>query len=171
MYLSDYFSAVTACELHEHRVELINSYASRMNKTNVTAIQKDATILDAEFINKFDYVLVDSPCSGLGVTKDNPDIKLNRSKEDVKSLIKTQISILKTQANYVKKGGYLCYSTCSILTEENDGVISQFLSEVQGFTVEKTVSKLPSVKTKYGLQFLPNLSYGAGFYFTKLKKV
>ena len=170
VYLSDYFATVTACDVHEHRVSLINSYASRMNKENITAVLNDATILNNDFVNAFDVVLVDAPCSGTGVIKDNPDIKLNRTAENVKELADIQLKILNNNANYVKKGGYLCYSTCSILREENDNVISKFLSSNADFSEELVESPLENIKLDYGLQFLPNISYGAGFYFVKLKR-
>ncbi|MBO5712579.1 MAG: hypothetical protein J6R88_00030 [Clostridia bacterium] len=170
VYLSDYFSTVTACDVHEHRVSLINSYASRMNKGNVTAILSDATVVNENFIDKFNVVLVDAPCSGTGVIKDNPDIKLNRTENSINELTTIQKNILNVNAKYVKKGGYLCYSTCSLLREENDGVIKEFLKNNTDFSEEVVESPLSSVKLDYGLQFLPNLSLGAGFYFVKLKR-
>ena len=88
----------------------------------------------------------------------------------VSDLTLTQYNILQTNAKYVKKGGYLCYSTCSLLREENDGVISKFLKENTNFNEVKVESPLPNIKLNYGLQFLPNVSLGAGFYFVKLKR-
>ena len=171
VYLADYFNSVTACELHNHRAELINSYASRMGKTNVTVCVKDATEYDANFVNGYDVVLVDAPCSGMGVIKDNPDIKLNRSEADILGLVKTQLDILNNVSKYVKKGGYLCYSTCSVLRDENDGVISKFLQSNDSYIEVKVKSNLNCVNLPYGNAFLPNISGGAGFYFVKLKKI
>ena len=161
---------VTSCELHAHRVELIKSYANRMKVSNVTAIQKDSSVLDKALMETFDAVLLDVPCSGFGTVSENPDIKLFKTEEDVKALIKTQAQILSTCANYVKKGGYLYYSTCSVFGEENDEQIAKFLKENDNFTVEEIDSPLPHDKKKYGLQFLPDTAFGAGFYVARLQR-
>lgn len=170
VYLADKFLSVTAEEVYPHRVELIKSYAERMKKSNVTAVLGDGTVLNEAFLNVFDCVLADVPCSGYGVVKDNPDIKLHRTEESVAEINETQLKILNTVKNYVKTGGYLCYSTCSVFRAENDGVIEAFLSENKNFSVQKCDSPLGHVKTEYGMQFLPHISMNAGFYFCKLKK-
>ncbi len=171
VYLSDKFDFVTACDIHEHRVELINAYSKRMNKQNITATLKDSSTFNKEFENSFDGVLCDVPCSGTGVMKDNPDIKLNRTDNAIVELSKTQLKILKNSAKYLKVNGELIYSTCSVLKEENDEVISKFLNENKDFEVVETTSKLAYLKTEFGLQFLPHISLGAGFYLTKLKRL
>ena len=168
--LADKFSIVTATELHEHRVELIKSYVSRMGKPNVTAMQNDASVFNPDFKEKFDAVLCDVPCSGTGVIKDNPDIKLRRDDGNIKELTKIQLDILNNASNYVKKGGYLYYSTCSIVKDENIGVVKNFLKENQDFKAVEINSKLDGLKLDIGIQFLPDVSMGAGFYFAKLKK-
>ncbi len=168
--LSDKYKSVTACDIHEHRVELINSYASRMNKQNITAMVKDSTIFNLEFETSFDGVLCDVPCSGTGVMKDNPDIKLNRTDNAISEIVKTQLKILENSARYLKKGGELVYSTCSVMREENDGVIEKFIANNNDFEVVDCNSNLPHLKTKFGLQFLPHLSLGAGFYLSKIKR-
>lgn len=170
VYLADKFNTVVAEEVYPHRVELIKSYAERMKKFNVTAIAGDGTVLNDGFLNAFDCVLADVPCSGYGVIKDNPDIKLRRTDESVAEINETQLKILNTVKNYVKAGGYLCYSTCSVFCDENDGIIEKFLLENKDFFIEKCDSTLGHLKTKYGMQFLPHLSLNAGFYFCKLKK-
>ena len=169
--LADSYNKVTACDIHEHRVGLIKSYAERMGKGNVTAILQDGTLLNSEFLNKFDLVLCDVPCSGSGVMKDNPDIKLNRSLDSITEITKTQKSILSNAKNYVKVGGELIYSTCSILPEENDKIVENFLSTNNDFEAMEVSSKLNGLKTKYGVQFMPNISSGAGFYCAKLKRL
>ena len=81
-----------------------------------------------------------------------------------------QLKILQTNANYVKKGGYLCYSTCSLLREENDEIIAKFLKNNLDFSEVTVESPLSNIKLNYGMQFLPDISFGAGFYFVKLKR-
>ena len=168
--LSDKFDEITSCDVHEHRVNLIKEYAERMGKTNITAILKDSTVADESFVEKFDTVLCDVPCSGTGVLKDNPDIKLNRTAENVAELIATQEKILSVCAEYVKKGGYLIYSTCSVIKDENQGVIKKFLSKNADFKEVVTDSPLPHERIEVGLNFFPDVSFGAGFFVCKLQK-
>ncbi|MBE7087649.1 MAG: methyltransferase domain-containing protein [Clostridiales bacterium] len=169
--LSHKCGSVTSWDIHEHRVELIESYKTRMHVTNVKASVKDAKVYDEEFKESFDAVLCDAPCSGLGVAGDNPDIKINRTEESVKELIEEQLQILTTVSKYLKKGGCLYYSTCSILPCENDGTIERFLELNKDFAVERVTSPLNGESTLYGVQFLPDISGGNGFYLSKLKKV
>ena len=162
---------VTAFELHAHRVELIESYKTRMGVKNVVAQQKDSSVFDGAYEKKFDAVLCDAPCSGFGTVSENPDIKLFRKKEDFSALKKTQKSILKTCGQYVKTGGFLYYSTCSIFKSENDEIVAEFLKENPCYEVEKLESPLPHDNKKYGLQFLPDEAYGAGFYVAKMRRL
>jgi 16S rRNA (cytosine967-C5)-methyltransferase len=169
-YLAERFSKVTACDIHSHRVQLIEEYSRRMNIKNVEALQMDATVYNPDFFEKFDAVLCDVPCSGFGVVYENPDMKLNREYDDVKNINALQLSILKNVCRYVKKGGYLVYSTCSVFSCENQAIIDKFLLENKDFCVEDINSKLANIKVKNGLQFLPHVS-GGGFFVCKLKKI
>ena len=162
---------VTALELHAHRVELVKSYISRMNRQNVTAINEDASVFNPDFNEAFDAVLIDAPCSGLGTVSDNPDIRINRTKEDVLSLINEQTKILNNASRYVKVGGYLYYSTCSILPCENEEIIKRFISDNKDYEIQPIDSKLPHEKSEVGLTFLPDISGGLGFFVCKLKRV
>ena len=161
---------VTAFELHPHRVELIRQYKTRMGVENVTEMQKDSSVFDAEYEEKFDAVLCDAPCSGYGTVSENPDIKLFRKKEDFAALAKAQSDILNTVCRYVKKGGYLYYSTCSLFGCENDNTVASFLKAHPDFEMVGLESPLCHDKKKYGLQFLPDNAYGAGFYVSKMRK-
>ncbi len=169
--LTEKFNNVIACELHPHRVKLIDEYAKRMNVSNIEIFENDATVTNESFINKFDAVLCDVPCSGFGVTKDNPDIKINREYESLTELNSTQLKILETSAKYLKKGGYLYYSTCSIFKRENEELVQKFLDNNDNFEPVDIVSPLNHLKTAFGLQFLPDISMGAGFYVCKMKKL
>lgn len=161
---------VTAFELHAHRVELIRQYKTRMGVENVTEMQKDSAAFDADYEEKFDAVLCDAPCSGYGTVSENPDVKLFRKREDIDALKKTQTDILSAVCRYVKKGGYLYYSTCSVFECENDETVSEFLRTHPNFETEDLDSPLCHEKKKHGLQFLPDTAYGAGFYVCKLKR-
>ena len=161
---------VTACELHPHRVELINFYAKRMG-VNIYAMQADSSVFNPDFENAFDAVLCDAPCSGTGVINENPDIKLFRTEEDIQSLNEIQLKILNNCAKYVRSGGRLYYSTCSVLPEENDSIVYEFLQNNKNFKLEIPESPLAHRKTKFGLQFLPHISLGAGFFVTAFTKI
>lgn len=165
--LADKFNKVTAFELHPHRVELINDYARRMKKENITAMQKDSSVYDESFAESFDTVLCDSPCSGYGVIKDNPDIKLRRTEEDIKNLNQIQYGILSACSKYVKKGGSLYYSTCSVFKSENEDICGKFLKFNPDFEEVEITSPLPYEKMKRGIGFLPDTSFGAGFFICK----
>lgn len=166
VYLSEKCAYITACELHPHRTGLIKSYCDRMGVKNVTPVTCDSTVFKPEWEGEFDAVLCDAPCSGTGVVNENPDIKLNRSEEDVASLCAVQAKILDNCARYVKEGGTLYYSTCSLLPEENDSAAVGFLGRNKNFSLSVPDSPLEHRKTAYGLQFLPHISLGAGFYLT-----
>ncbi|MGN0803808.1 MAG: transcription antitermination factor NusB [Candidatus Coproplasma sp.] len=164
--LSDKCREIISCELHPHRVELIKEYFSRMGVKNAIGLQADSTLFNPEYEGAFDAVLCDVPCSGTGVLNDNPDIKLNRREEALASLNVTQKKIIDNCSRYLKEGGRLYYSTCSILPEENDSIAVWFLEEHKEFSLEQLSSPLRHKATKYGLQFLPHISLGAGFYLT-----
>lgn len=161
---------VLSCEMHAHRVELIRQYQERMGVKNVTAIQKDSSVFDERFEEGFDGALCDVPCSGYGTISENPDIKLFRKEGDFAALHTMQRAILSNVSRYVKKGGALYYSTCSIFKEENDDVIDAFLKAHAEYETEEIDSPLAHEKKKYGLQFLPDVAYGAGFYVCKLRR-
>ena len=169
--LANKFNRVVACEIHEHRAELIKEYVKRMNVSNVEVFVRDSTLFNVEFENLFDAVLCDSPCSGFGVAKENPDIKINREYQNLNELTQIQLKILSNVSRYLKTGGFLYYSTCSIFKKENDDVIAMFLKNNKNFKVVELNSKLSHQKTPFGLQFLPNISQGAGFFISKLQKL
>lgn len=159
---------VTSFELHEHRVELIRQYKTRMGVSNVTELKKDSTVFDPDYEERFDGVLCDVPCSGFGTVSENPDVKIFRKETDLSALHKTQAAILNACCRYVKRGGALYYSTCSVFESENDAVVRSFLKTHADFCVAELDSPLAHDRKRYGLQFLPDTAYGAGFYVCKL---
>lgn len=162
--------SVTSFELHAHRVALIGQYKTRMGVENVKELQKDSSIFDPSYEEKFDGVLCDVPCSGFGTVSENPDIKIFRKEADFEAIETSQKAILQTCSRYVKKGGALYFSTCSLFERENDGIVESFLKAHPEYKVEEIDSPLAHDKKKYGLQFLPDTAYGAGFYVCKMIK-
>jgi len=128
VYLKQLFpeAEIVACDIHDHRVALIQQYASKVG-TKITTLKNDATILNPNFINKFDLVICDVPCSGIGVAHKKPDILLTKKPGDISSLTAIQKSILQTASNYIVPNGRLCYSTCTVFSEENENIIDDFL--------------------------------------------
>ncbi len=169
--LSHKFNNVTSWDIHEHRVNLITEYARRMKRENISTAVKDAKEYDKTLDKSFDAVLVDAPCSGLGVLNDNPDIVLNRTEEDVLGLTKEQTAILDTVSKYVKIGGCLYYSTCSVLDCENIEIVKSFLSKHPEYQSVKLTSKIPYEEKEDAVAFLPDISGGLGFFVAKLKRV
>lgn len=164
---------VVACDIHPHRVDLIGSYASRMGADIVTEVN-DATVFRPEWNEAFDVVLCDAPCSGFGVFFDKPDVKLNKTENTVRELSALQLKILGTASAYVKKGGKLVYSTCTVFREENTDVVNAFLAEHKEFSVEKTPVPASLGNSPYNadgtVSFLPERDGVEGFFVAVLRK-
>lgn len=128
---------IVAWDLHKHRVKLVEDNAKRLGINIIKTQCQDATIYKEEYKEKFDKVLLDVPCLGLGVLKRKPDIKWKRKLEDISEITKIQQKILEVCSKYVKINGEIIYSTCSILNEENDQIIEEFLKKNKDFTYSK----------------------------------
>jgi len=169
MAQSDKSAVVTACDIYPHRVELIKSYAKRMSAKNVQAMVCDGAEFNPDFENKFDYVLCDAPCSGMGVFYDKPDIKFFRQEKDIEELSALQKKILLNAAAYVKKGGFLVYSTCTVFDEENAQNAEFLLKHNHEF--EFSNFDLPKFGQISGeKQFYPHIDGVEGYYIAKLIK-
>lgn len=126
---------ILAWDIYEHRTKLIEENADRLGITIIKTEVKDASIYNEKLKEKFDKILLDVPCLGIGVIKRKPDIKWQRKVEDVKEIADIQKRILENCSKYLKSGGYLVYSTCSIIKEENENIIFQFLKENNNFKI------------------------------------
>lgn len=133
---------VEARDLTEYKVGLIMENIERAGVCNVKAVQKDATIFDPDSVEKADVVLADLPCSGLGVLGKKRDLKYRMSIEQQEELVKLQRVILSTIWSYVKPGGTLVYSTCTVHREENEGNTEWFLAQYP-FLLKEQVHMLP----------------------------
>ena len=118
---------IISCDIHPHKLELIKSSLSRLGITNTVVLQNDATVLNEEFIDAFDSVICDVPCSGLGIIRRRPDIKWTKTEDDLSSLTDISGKILENGAKYVKCGGKLLFSTCTINKAENEDAAKFFL--------------------------------------------
>ena len=117
---------VEARDLTDYKVELIRENIDRMRAANVTAVVADATVADRDSVGKADVVLADVPCSGLGVIGKKPDIKYRMNEEEIAELVVLQRRILHNAASYVKPGGTLIYSTCTVTPQENQENVRWF---------------------------------------------
>lgn len=126
---------VTALDIYEHKIKLIEENANRLHISDAVATKLlDAREVGTEFLdNSFDRILVDAPCSGLGLLRRKPDIKYSKKKEDFLELQKLQLEILESVVTKVKEWGIITYSTCTISQEENEDVIKLFLEKHPNF--------------------------------------
>lgn len=138
--------SIIAMDIYEHKLRLIEEQASRCGIDIIRTKCHDSTKETAELVGKCDRVLADVPCSGLGVMGRKPEIKY-RENPDLEELIARQGEILAKASRYVKPGGTLVYSTCTINKEENENQIERFLKNNQDFTVDKEMQLLPTEGT------------------------
>ena len=127
--------SVEARDLTESKVTLINENIAKAGASNITAKQFDATVFDDAAVGKFDVVIADLPCSGLGIIRKKPDIKYNQTSEALKELEALQAQILDNVASYVKPGGKLVYSTCTINKGENDLQVESFIKRHSEYSI------------------------------------
>ena len=117
---------IYAFDLFEHKIELIKNNCKRLGIKSVTAKAQDGTVLMEDFVGKADKILADVPCSGLGIIRKKTDIKWNKETEDFESIVTIQKQILANAHKYLKKGGTLVYSTCTVNKKENECVAEEF---------------------------------------------
>ena len=164
---------IQAWDIHEHRVALIEAQAKRLGLENIRPMVRDAAKPREDLNGTMDAVLLDAPCSGLGFMAQKPDIKLRVTEENVSELTELQAKLLDTVCAYVKPGGTLVYSTCSILKEENEQQAERFLERHHEF---EEIPLPPSVPEKYrnrgsrGLQLLEHRDGLEGFYLIRMRR-
>lgn len=128
---------ILALELHLKRAKLVEENSKRLGGNIIRVEEQDATCYQEKWKEKFDKILLDVPCMGIGVIKRKPDIKWQRTPEDICTITEIQEKILNVCAKYLKNGGELVYSTCSILKEENEEQILKFVKKNEEFEIEK----------------------------------
>ncbi|MBE6046044.1 MAG: 16S rRNA (cytosine(967)-C(5))-methyltransferase RsmB [Clostridiales bacterium] len=149
---------IIASDIYRRKLDIVDKEAKRLGITNIETRSWDATRVDSTMVKKADRVLVDAPCSGLGVVRRKPEIKYRELSEDIMMMPKKQADILSASSSYVKPGGTLVYSTCTINPEENEKIIDQFLKRNRDFEkVERTL-------------LLPNVNGTDGFFICVMKR-
>ena len=167
---------VYAYELHDHRVELIRKTALRLRLYNIRPVPTDATILRPENEGVMDAVLLDAPCSGVGVMTSKPDLKYRLRDEKIEPIVAEQKKLLDACCRYVKVGGTLVYSTCTLFRAENGGQIAAFLERHPEFELIQDDGWLPDkLKPLFEngmIQLLAHRDQGMeGFFIARLRRV
>lgn len=166
---------IHAFDLHESKLSLIQTNAERLGLSLISVARRDARDPDPALIGKADRVLCDVPCSGLGVMAKKPELR-HKDLSESSRLPAIQADILAASAAYVKEGGILVYSTCTILPEENERVVSAFLEAHPDFTFEEfsvpalDESVLPIVSHQGMVTLRPDKNKTDGFFIAKLRK-
>lgn len=159
---------IVSCDLHSHKIGLIEKGAARLGLTVITARQADASVFCPAFENAFDVVIADVPCSGLGVIRKKPDIRY-KDLAPLEKLPALQQKILDAQAQHVKPGGCLLYSTCTVLRRENEAVAEQFLKTHPDFSAE--LLPLPAqFGSRSSVTLLPCDGDTDGFFIAKFRR-
>ena len=162
--------SIASCDIHAHKTTLIRNGAARLGLDGVTAREQDASERVEEWVDAMDVVLCDVPCSGLGIIRKKPDIRYKNLKE-TEELPQLQLAILSNQANYVRPGGVLMYSTCTVLRRENEDVVNTFLASRPDFYTEPL--DLPEVfpRNETGmLTLIPGQYDTDGFFICRLRR-
>ena len=171
---SKYFnSSLVSCDKYIHKLKLIEDNTAKLGISNIEIKEQDATINNSSFNDKFDIVICDVPCSGIGVIKNKPEIKYKITNSHVEEISKLQYQILNNSKKYVKNDGILMYSTCTIDKRENIENINKFLKENKNFRLENISLNNSIVKARKNgvLEILPDEYSCDGFFIAKLRKM
>lgn len=161
--------SIVACDLHENKLKRIQESADRLGVNIITTQAADGRVFRPEWEASFDTVLVDAPCSGLGIIRKKPDTRYKKA-DDLFTLPVVQAAILDNAARYVRPGGTLVYSTCTILPEENEQVTEAFLAEHADFGLEPFELPLPVGKSDGSLTLWPQRHDTDGFYICRMTR-
>lgn len=159
---------VLSTDIHEHKLTLTRENAQRLGITIIETKAMDATKLHNAYSGKADRVLVDAPCSGLGVLRRKPDSRWQKKEEILRDLPVLQLAILQSAAECVKPGGVLVYSTCTTEPEENEQVVKSFLQTHENFTLQQTGQFLPVPRKGEMVQFWPHMDKIDGFFIARM---
>ena len=160
---------ITSCDVHAHKAELIAKGAQRLGLP-ITAQQQDATAFRPEWESAFDAVIVDAPCSGYGIIRKKPDIRY-KDIAQMRELPQLQRAILEVQCRYVKPGGLLMYSTCTLVHAENEGMVEAFIKDHPEYHLEPLPLQAPFPKNESGMQPLIPGEYDTdGFFISRLRR-
>lgn len=163
--------SIYACDIHKHRLELIEENCKRLGITNIKTVEQDGTVLTRRWQEPFDVIVCDVPCSGLGVLGRRADARWSKESEDIAGLCGIQKRILEEAAQLVVPGGTLIYSTCTITPEENQDMVEQFLARHPEYEADNTITDCwlnMDKETNGYVQFLPFIDDMDGFFIARM---
>ncbi len=169
------YEEAVACDISEKRTDLIRENLRRMPYPNVSVREADASVYFPEYEKRFDLVIADLPCSGLGTLAKNPELRYRTTPESLAEIADLQKKILENVRRYVSPGGTLLYSTCTVNPEENGIQVSGFINKHPEFRLQAFTENLPdslrSMEAGSGeLQILPDVFPGSGFYIARIER-
>lgn len=160
---------IVSCDLHKNKLKRIRDGAARLGLTSIRGEAADGRVFREEWRDGFDLVMVDAPCSGLGILRKKPDIRRKKA-DDLFTLPVIQSAILENAARYVRPGGILLYSTCTILPEENEGVTDAFLGIHPEFSRERFTLPGPAGEAAGQITLWPQIHGTDGFYICRMTR-
>lgn len=160
-------------DIYPGKLSLIEKEKQRLGISNIKAEAYDATKTDESLKGKADFIIADVPCSGLGIIRRKPEIKYNRTEDEIKEISKVQIKIIENAAKYLKKGGIMVYSTCTTNKEENLDIVMEFLKHNNEFALEGFMDRIndfPDAAKGY-IEIYPHVHGMDGFFIAKIKRL
>ncbi|MGL6172988.1 MAG: 16S rRNA (cytosine(967)-C(5))-methyltransferase RsmB [Cellulosilyticaceae bacterium] len=165
---------IISTDVHEHKIEIIAKNAKRLGVQIIQPTLQDGTAQNEAWLKHFDKILLDAPCSGLGIIKRKPDIRYSKTKEDVEAIADLQKQLLKQSVAYLKDEGILIYSTCTISKQENEGIIKYAVEEL-GLSLDSIMPYIPEilkqdVEEEAYIQIMPDAAQTDGFFIARFRK-
>lgn len=160
--------SVLSCDIYDHKLKLISDNAKRLGIDIINVCKNDALCENKEYFEKFDYVLADLPCSGLGIVGKKPEIKYSVTPGGIKTLAENALKMLDISAKYVKKGGTLVFSLCTFTKEEGEENVKKFLEKNKNFALEKIDL---NVGNNGFITFYPHIFETDGFFAAKFVRI
>ncbi|WP_452445287.1 16S rRNA (cytosine(967)-C(5))-methyltransferase RsmB [Paenibacillus psychroresistens] len=168
--------SIVACDIHEHKIALIREQANRLQLKSIETVFSDAIDLSKHYeAESFDCILLDAPCSGLGVIRRKPDLKWAKQEQEIAAICIIQRSLLNAVHSLLKPGGILVYSTCTMEYTENQGMVKQFIELQPQFSLEAfpndQLAEISADSATIGmLQILPHQYNSDGFFIARMRK-
>ena len=159
---------IYSSDIYDHKLKLIAQNAARLGIDIIKPCKCDATVFNEEYGDKFDFVLADLPCSGLGIVNKKPEIKYSVTENDISSLADMGLKILNNCAKYVKKGGTLVFSLCTFTKEEGEENVKKFLAENKNFALDKINL---DIQNDGFITFYPHIYDTDGFFTAKFIRI
>ena len=164
---------IIGADIHEHKIELIEKNAKRLGAFIVEGKLQDGMLINEDWKEKFDKILLDAPCSGLGIIKRKPDIRYAKDETAIRDINNIQRKLLKNAINYLKKDGILVYSTCTLTQEENQNMVEYALSlglQLDAIPYDMPACLKPYIKDNAYIEILPHVTDTDGFFMARFRK-